>query len=491
MGFIGIGQLSKYYIYSIVSIICQLISDYSMGLNKIMKPKPPKFFEFYAALNRHFLAQNVLLFLGDLIGGIILYIVSKKCISNRKRAFSMADVQKKREEILGGKYVESNYVGLFLVSIFISLSTIQNSLPKQIQLESNFWILELILLLILSHLILKTKIGNHHTLSIFITLPILIFEIIGFFMPITKHDCRDMTSKECKDKHITDNNFFQFLWIKYGKLIFIFAALFTIVVILKDYSWIKSKYLMDIRGIHPSKILMFTGVIGLIFVSIFFIFATLFPCNTFDNVTIDTSNNPNKYSQNDKEIDLARQICLVSNYNNDTEQLKFYYDNFFEFIKEYKESNTNSNINGSIKIELFLVIPIYFAMNLLINICNIMIIRFLDPNIILINSNIVYFIEEILFYFSIIQRKDEYQTFIQFIFTELKQIFSLIGNMIYIELIELRFCKLDYDLRKNIKSRGDRESSLGPIYEEEEEENENEKDKNKNDLGLKDSLVED
>ena len=120
-----------------------------------------------------------------------------------------------------------------------------------------------------------------------------------------------------------------------------------------------------------------------------------------------------------------------------------------------------------------------------------MIIRFLDPNIILINSNIVYFIEEILFYFSIIQRKDEYQTFIQFIFTELKQIFSLIGNMIYIELIELRFCKLDYDLRKNIKSRGDRESSLGPIYEEEEEENENEKDKNKNDLGLKDSLVED
>ena len=60
--------------------------------------------------------------------------------------------------------------------------------------------------------------------------------------------------------------------------------------------------------------------------------------------------------------------------------------------------------------------------------------------------------------------------------------------MIYIELIELRFCNLDYDLRKNINLRGDTESSLGPIYEGEEE---NEKDKNKNDLGINDILGED
>ena len=56
MGFIGIGQLSKYYIYSIVAIICQLISDYCIGLNKINKPDPPEFFKYYAAINRHFLA---------------------------------------------------------------------------------------------------------------------------------------------------------------------------------------------------------------------------------------------------------------------------------------------------------------------------------------------------------------------------------------------------------------------------------------------------
>jgi len=473
MGFIGIGKLSKYYIYSIVSIICQLISDYSLGLNKMMKPEPPKFFEYYAALNRHPFVQSAILFLGILAGGIILYIISKISISNENNRFTMADAQKKRGEILGGKYIESNNVGLFLVSIFISLSIITNSIQNQLRLETNFWVLELIILLILSHLIMKTEIGNHHTASIFIILPLLIFEFIGYCMPFTQHPCPNMTSKECKEEHITDNDFFMFLWIKFGKLIFIFGTLFIIIIILKDYSWIKSKYLMDIRGIEPSIILMFTGIIGLIFVFILLFFATLSPCSTEENETT---------------IDFEKEICLAPIYDKDSKQYKYYFDNFNSFINEYNENNFTSIINGSnIKKELFLVIPTYFLMNIVIKISNIMIIRYLEPNIILINSNVVHFIEEIIIYFTIIRRDDEYKTFSQFIFTELKQIFSLIGNMIYIELIELRFCNLDYDLRKNIKARGERESSLGPIY----EEGENEKESNKNDLVINDNLDED
>ena len=129
-------------------------------------------------------------------------------------------------------------------------------------------------------------------------------------------------------------------------------------------------------------------------------------------------------------------------------------------------------------------------MNLIINISNIMIIRYLEPNIIFINNNVVYFIEEIIVYFFIIERDEAYITFTQFILTELKNIFSFIGTIIYIEIIELRFCNLDYDLRKNIKSRGEMDSSLGLLYEGEEEK-ENEKDKNKDDLGLNNSLNED
>ena len=69
MGFIGIGKL----LYIIVSIICQLISDYSMGLSKMMKPEAPKIFQYYATLNHHLLIQNAIVFLGTVFGGIILY----------------------------------------------------------------------------------------------------------------------------------------------------------------------------------------------------------------------------------------------------------------------------------------------------------------------------------------------------------------------------------------------------------------------------------
>ena len=481
MSFIGIGKLTKYHIYIIISIICQLISDYSMGLNKMMKPKTPKIFKFFAALNNHYLIQNAIILLGIFIGGIILYIFSKICTYNKKRTFTMVDAQKKREEILGGRYIESNYVGLSLVSIFITLFTIQSPLLNHYHLENYFWMLELIILLILSHLILKTKIGNHHIFSIFVTFPSLIFEFIGLSLPFSKHN-------DSNEEYLSDNNFFTLIWIKFGKLVYIFGPLFIIVIILKDYSWIKSKYLMDIRGIESSTILILTGVIGLIFVFILLSFATLFPCNTIEKVTINLVDNKYVYYLNNNKIDLESETCSISMYNNETKQLRLYYDNFISFINEYNQINSDSINGNNIKIEVFLVIPIYFIMNLVINICNIMIIRYLEPNIIFINSIVSYFIEEIIFYFFVIQRDEEYKTFIQFILAELKHIFSLIGSFIYIEIIELRFCNLDYDLRKNIKSRGEFESSLGLLYEEEEE---NEKDNNKNDLELNNSLTED
>ena len=41
----------------------------------------------------------------------------------------------------------------------------------------------------------------------------------------------------------------------------------------------------------------------------------------------------------------------------------------------------------------------------------------------------------------------------QFIFIIISQFFALIGILIYLELIELRFCKLDKNIKKNISIR--------------------------------------
>ncbi len=51
----------------------------------------------------------------------------------------------------------------------------------------------------------------------------------------------------------------------------------------------------------------------------------------------------------------------------------------------------------------------------------------------------------------------------QFILLEFCEIFAIIAYMIYIELIELKFCRLDYHLRKNIEQRSMSESQKDNI----------------------------
>ena len=80
---------------------------------------------------------------------------------------------------------------------------------------------------------------------------------------------------------------------------------------MRDYSWVKSKYLnylnikflnkitllkynlilIDIRSVPPYKILMYFGIIGSSLIVICYFIFTNVPCRSFGNVTLDTNNN--------------------------------------------------------------------------------------------------------------------------------------------------------------------------------------------------------
>ena len=47
MKYIGLGKVSKFHIYIIIAIVCQFISDYLMGLNKINKKEILEIFKFF------------------------------------------------------------------------------------------------------------------------------------------------------------------------------------------------------------------------------------------------------------------------------------------------------------------------------------------------------------------------------------------------------------------------------------------------------------
>ena len=81
-----------------------------------------------------------------------------------------------------------------------------------------------------------------------------------------------------------------------------------------------------------------------------------------------------------------------------------------------------------------------------------MLARYTDPNNILIYRYFYYFVRRLIPY--IINKGDEqYITHTKFILYELEQIIAIISSLIYIESLELKFCGLDYELKKNIEIR--------------------------------------
>ena len=439
--FIGIGKFYKYHIYLLLAIISQFICDYAMGFNRMnIKENVPEFFEFYAKLNNHHLVKNFIDFLGYFLAGIVLYCFFNKFEGKSNKVISMRKMQIKREKYLNNKK-NYNYINLLLISFFIPFNKIIVSLANNfLELENDFWFLEFISILIFSLIVFKTKFKKHHLLSILVIIPILFIDIISYLIPYKNQGCDDDDGNECNfnliEKILAINDK---LHRKLYIIILIFF-LFIFSIVMKDYCWIKSKYLMDIRGIHSFKILFFIGIVGIVLVlGCFFIFAYI-PCYEIND---ETCYNENKtYIFNQTSYNITKK---------DNQELKLYYYNFRDFLNDYNLENKKD------KLEIFLYIPLYLFMYLILKISNIMMIKYLDPNLILINKNITYFIEELIHYFFIIQQSEKDMTLAHFFLKELKQLISIISNIIYIEIIELKFCNLDHDLKKSIIIRSDDE----------------------------------
>ncbi len=453
MNYIGIGKCSKYNIYILVAIISHFLSEYLFGLNPNNKLTPIRLFSFSPDIYKHTLFKNLISFIGILVGGILLYFLEKKYNVQKKGELSIRKIEKIQKRLLGHKK-ESIRLALLLIGLLFSLYNIVRDFLSSTLMGVKLWMFEIIYICFLSSKMLKIKVSNHRKIAIIIMIgPLLIIDLISFSLPRTSHDCQ---KEHCNE--LTDKNTFDYIKIKYGyyyyiPLIFISSEIITL---MKDYSWVKSKSLMDIRSIHPYRILLYIGMVGSLLTIILLIITSTKPCNTYTNVikyekyfsyNLKNYNNYSYYYLTSGEkINLSEEICSLNDYNNNTHTLNIYYDSFSLFFNNYKEMN-NNNI-----LEIFVILPLYFIFNMIKSFCNIMIIRHLDPNYILIIDNLFCFIRGII---RIIANKgdEQYLTITQFFITELQEFIYIISNMIYIEILELKFCNLDYDLKKNIRQR--------------------------------------
>ena len=186
---------------------------------------------------------------------------------------------------------------------------------------------------------------------------------------------------------------------------------FTLLIILINsmpifisYARVRTKILIDFKYISPYIIIIFVGIFGLIFSIIELLFGTFF-----------------KYEEQ------FYDYCVLES----SEKIK-YIDNiilYFEKLnaKDYKE----------LFMEILLLLPIFLVINFF----------------------------EILWEFWIIYLKvvklKKGKILAQFFITEAAEITSIICYMIYLQIIELRFCGLDTYLDRNLLLLSNEESSEG------------------------------
>ena len=298
---------------------------------------------------------------------------------------------------------------------------------------------------------------------------LFVFQIISFCLPRSKHACDE--GVDCKEKYIYDNNLFILMYKKFQYVIFIIIILiiYFIDFFLRDYSWVKSKYLMDIRTVPTFKILLFFGIIGTIMTFICFIFTSCIPCHTYKNVDIEQFTYIDSNNQ-EKKIELQKQVCNVMDYNEKTKELKFYYDNIVIFFRDYKEKPLE-----------ILTLPLYYIMWSIISFSQIIMLKNLDSIILLVNINFNHFLGRLID-FVIRGGNKEYMALPLFLILEFEELFAILAYLIYMEIIELKFCHLDYDLKKNIDNRSKTEYEVSLLQQSNDEENKEEQEGNDNNV---------
>ena len=290
---------------------------------------------------------------------------------------------------------------LFFVTGFFALIKVVRRIVSFYKVsELDFWIFNIVFVSIYMHKYFGNKMYKHQKYSLYF----IFFSNIGLLFIAAAFPKVD-NSKNIYQEHSWECIF--------------------IVIIYIIFSWISSaikvatKKLMDLDYISPYRIIFFVGIFGSIFSLISLLFTSNIKCS-------DTSS-----------------YCGIKNANNNSTYLDSLPLYFSRLNNVHKKRNYKA-----FYLEIFLVTPLYLFSLFLEFACHILIILYLNPNYMLICDCLYYATTKLIGYAV----KGDYSVK-KFCVEYIAEILALIGYTIYLEIIELKFCGLDKDLKKNIIKR--------------------------------------
>ena len=288
-----------------------------------------------------------------------------------------------------------------------------------------YWVFDLFFVSYINYLMFNMPIYSHKKLAIAFRLIVsTFFQVLQTFTVLFK-----------------DYNVFYKNHIIFIPIVII---LYLCVSLARFYSLRKIKYLFDYKYINVSSFLTFYSLLGMLVMLVASIIATFFQCPGED------------------EIEDIISICLVrpKKYGEDNIR-EIYYDHIGYFFIQLWRLNRSTGINI-----LYLLLYIFkLFLNAVTFLYSVLIVKYLSPEYYLISYDIFSFFQKLLNLITTIIANDDITLQLYEFISETG---ALIGMMVYLELIELKFFNLNRNLRKNIQTRSFIEYNINNNLEDEE-----------------------
>jgi hypothetical protein len=299
-------------------------------------------------------------------------------------------------------------------------------------LHLDFWMMELIIVHFFMKKMLKNEVYSHQKLMLW-------FCIVPFILKLTT-----IILSFCDEGNFPNNNKYQYSnGIEKLKIIYVAIPwlwtlgliIYSILIFLRSYINTKIKWLIDLKYISSIKIFILFNIIGFIFCTLISILVSFLPCDKFD--------------EGDDFYTFKDYFCTV-HYEN-----KKYLDNFIIYFKGlYSNPDNYLEIISLVLGVIFFCFYKFFCLK---------VIEFLSPVYLIFSFPIYYVFNKIYLLFLNFFKSREWILDMKYSWPKLildfsSDFFAIIGYLIYLEIIELHFCKFDYNIRRNINDRGDAEA---------------------------------
>jgi len=377
-------------------------------------------------------------FLGVIIISIILYKIREKKsdINKQNSEVNASEIKLIHNDAKSNLNHNISFLNLiFILSYWVAIDHITRIIGSLMIFD--YWMFELLFICLIFSKILKTEIYAHQKLGIIInSVTCFILGIIKFIIIYIYNEINEGENNFCVN----------YLWfIPISIIIYLFIVNST------SYIFTQLKFYMDLKFISHAKLLILYGIIGFILTSIACSIETSFKC---------VGENKNFFCK----------LNITYIYNNEIEENASYIENVEMFFDDFSGLPPKERV---IEIFLFLFGIIFYYCSLYFEI---LVIKCLTPMHFMFSSLIYLLIMEFIYliqnntneydkdevsneYYEYYQNYQKYKNSLC-VLNIIAYIISLIGFMIYLEIIELNFCKLNYNLRKYINSRSLKDSEI-------------------------------